>query len=97
MSPVIVESLLLVAFWGTLASVVLFASYKWGISAARQALNANAPKWKAYTLALIPPASFGVAIAISGSEHIGLAYQTFWVTATPAVIATGFRYNRQNS
>jgi len=75
-----------------LGFIILLAGYKWGSFSARQALAANSPKWKAYVLALIPPAAFAVGLHFDG-EMARFAGRSFWSLATPAVLATCYKYN----
>lgn len=77
----------------SIAAMITFAGYKWGVFAALQALAQNSPKWKAYVLSLLPPATF--ALTFLFDAHLSqFAYKVFWVLATPALIGTCFKYNR---
>ena len=75
------------------AVAVIVIGYKWGTFAALQALAYNSPKWKAYVLALLPPAAFAVTLLFDGGWS-AFAGQTFWALATPAVVGTCWKYNR---
>jgi len=83
---------LMASTWAVGAVLVVLVGYKWGAYAASQALEAQSPKWKAYFLALIPPAAFALTLVFNSMWPY--AFQSFWALATPAVVATGFRYNR---
>lgn len=76
-------------------SVVLVVGYKWGSFAALKALAQNSPKWKAYFLALVPPAAFAITFLFDGNLS-PIAHKTFVLLATPAVIGTGLKYNRSS-
>ena len=73
-------------------ALVVLLGYKWGKFAALQALAQNSPKWKAYALALLPPAALAVTLLYDGGLQ-PFAAETFWVLATPAAIGACARIN----
>ena len=74
-------------------SLVLLAGYQWGKYAGRMALARDVPKWKAYMLALLPPAVFAAALMLDGTMH-PVAGQTFLALAAPAAIGACVRFNQ---
>ncbi len=72
--------------------LTVFLGYKWGKFAALQALAQDSPKWKAYVLALLPPAAFAVTLLFDGNLE-PFAAETFWALATPAAIGACARIN----
>jgi len=72
--------------------LVLMIGYQWGKYAAMTALAKNSPKWKAYALALLPPAVFAAAMFLDGTLQ-PVAGQTFLALATPASIGACVRIN----
>jgi hypothetical protein len=75
--------------------LLVLLGYKWGTFAALQALARNSPKWKAYALALMPPAAFAVALLFDGSLE-PFAGTVFWVLATSAAIGACVRINHSS-
>ena len=72
--------------------LLILMGYKWGKFAALKALAEDSPKWKAYLLALLPPAAFAVTLLLDSS--LGpFAGKLFCVFATPATIGTCVRIN----
>ena len=91
-----VLSLVALLVIGLLGSgLVIFIGYKWGSFAALQALAENSPKWKAYFLALLPPAAFALTFLFDGSLQ-PFASETFWALSTPAVIVTCVQINQRS-
>ena len=74
------------------AGIVVVLGYKWGTFAALKALAENSPKWKAYLLALVPPAAFAFTLLFDGTLE-PFAYKTFCALAVPAAIGTCVRIN----
>lgn len=74
------------------AGLILLLGYSWGKFAALKALAENSPKWKAYLVALLPPAAFAATLLLDGT--LGpFAHQTFLALATPAAFGTCIRIN----
>ncbi len=72
--------------------LVLLAGYQWGRYAGKMALESDNPKWKAYLLALMPPAVFAAALLLDGALA-PLVGQTFLALAAPAIIGACVRIN----
>jgi hypothetical protein len=74
------------------AGLILVLGYTWGKFAALKALAESSPKWKAYLVALLPPAAFAATLLLDGT--LGpFAYQMFFALATPAAFGTCVRIN----
>lgn len=72
--------------------IALLAGYQWGKYAGRMALARDNPKWKAYLLALVPPAMFAAALLVDGSLY-HLAGEMFLALAAPATVGACVRFN----
>jgi len=72
--------------------LVFLAGYCWGKHAARTALAQDSPKWKGYVLALLPPATFAIALFVDGISQ-QLVGQAFLALATSATIGACMRFN----
>lgn len=83
---------LLLGFLGGVA--VMYLGYRWGCFAGLKARAQNSPKWQAYLVALLPPASFAFAFLFDPYLS-GAAPETFMALAAPAAIGTCIRLNRR--
>ena len=72
--------------------LVVWMGYKWGKFAAFKAIAENSPKWKAYMLAVLPPAAFAVALLFDGTLE-QFACKIFCGLAVPAMLGTCVRIN----
>jgi len=79
------------SYW-VLGGVLIYVGWRWGAFAARQALMAGSPKWKAYVVALIIPAALSAGLC-SRAGWVSIAVQIFLWMATPAFITASLRYN----
>ena len=77
------------------AAIVIWLGYRWGRYAALRAIVEDGPKWKAYVLALLPPAALAVALLFDGISE-PFAYRTFCVLAVPALLGTCVRINHSS-
>ena len=77
------------------AALVIWLGYRWGRYAALKAIVEDGPKWKAYVLALLPPAALGVALLFDGISE-PFAYRTFCVLSVPALMGTCVRINHSS-
>jgi len=78
--------------YAVLGGFLLYVGWRWGAFAARQALIAGSPKWKAYVVALIIPAALSAGLC-SRADWVSIAAQIFLWMATPALIKASLRYN----
>ena len=72
---------------------ILMVGHKWGRFAARQVHDSGQSKWKAYALALLPPATVWVAFAAQSSLR-GFACTVFWMMSSTAIVAACAQYNQ---
>ena len=90
---VLFEALLPFLLKLSLGVFILLVGHKWGRFAARQVLHFKQAKWKAYALALLPPATVWVLFILEPQLR-GFASTIFWTMSSTAVVSAGAQYNQ---
>ena len=77
----------------SLGLFLFWAGHRWGGFAARQVLHSRRAKWRAYFLALLPPATMWLILVLE--PHLrSSASAAFWAMASSAVVAACIHYNQ---